>query len=215
MVWRAYARPGSCAVSYPLVTKSTYDNREEQTMNYKAATIAVAAVLALALGGCGGSASSSQATDSASESASTQTQQEQSATTSQDSKNAATSSSLEDGVYTVGITTDSDMFHVNDAKDGKGELTVKDGSMTVHMTLVSENIVNVFVGTADDAQKDGAQVIDPTTDTVTYSDGTSEEVYGFDIPVSALDEDINVAILGKKGKWYDHTIKVSNPVPES
>ena len=33
-----------------------------------------------------------------------------------------------------------------------------------------------------------------------YSDGTSDEVYGFDIPVEALDTDFSVAILGKKGR---------------
>lgn len=55
--------------------------------------------------------------------------------------------------------------------------------MTVHITLVSKNIVNLFLGTAEDAQKDGAELIQPTTDTVTYSDGMSEEVYGFNVPV--------------------------------
>ena len=37
---------------------------------------------------------------------------------------------LEDGVYTAEFDTDSSMFHVNEANDGKGELTVKDGKMT-------------------------------------------------------------------------------------
>ena len=54
----------------------------------------------------------------------------------------------------------------------------------------------------------------PTTDEVTYSDGTTDEVYGFDIPVEKLDEDFNVAIIGKKGTWYDHVVSVSNPVPQ-
>ena len=60
--------------------------------------------------------------------------------------------------------------------------------------------------------KDGAKLLEPTTDTVTYSDGTSEEVYGFDVPVPALDEEFDLAILGTKGKWYDHKVSVSNPV---
>ena len=38
---------------------------------------------------------------------------------------------LEDGVYTAEFDTDSSMFHVNEANDGKGELTVKDGKMTI------------------------------------------------------------------------------------
>ena len=85
---------------------------------------------------------------------------------------------LEDGTYTAEFNTDSGMFHVNEANDGKGTLTVKDGKMTIHVSLVSKNIVNLFEGTSEDAQKDGAELLEPTTDTVTYSDGATEEVYG-------------------------------------
>ena len=121
------------------------------------------------------------------------------------------SAALEDGTYTVDFNTDSTMFHVNEAKEGKAELTVKDGKMTAHITLPSKNIVNLFVGTVADAQKDGAKLLEPTTDTVEYSDGTSEEVYGFDVPVPAVDEDFDLALIGTKGKWYDHKVSVSNP----
>ena len=68
--------------------------------------------------------------------------------------------------------------------------------------------------TKEEAQADGAELIEPTTDEVTYSDGTTDEVYGFDIPVEKLDENFNVAIIGKKGTWYDHVVSVSNPVPQ-
>lgn len=122
---------------------------------------------------------------------------------------------LEDGVYTAEFDTDSNMFHVNEANDGKGTLTVKDGKMTIHVSLVSKSIVNLFSGTAEDAQKDGAELIQPTTDTVTYSDGLSDEVYGFDIPVPAINQEFDVALIGKKNKWYDHKVKVTNPQKES
>lgn len=118
---------------------------------------------------------------------------------------------LEDGEYTADFNTDSSMFHVNESCEGKGTLTVKDGQMTIHVSLASKNIVNLFAGTADDAQKDGASLLEPTTDTVTYSDGITEEVYGFDIPVPALDEEFDVALIGKKEVWYDHKVSVSNP----
>lgn len=85
--------------------------------------------------------------------------------------------------------------------------------MTIHVSLVSKTIVNLFPGLAEDAQKDGAELLQPTTDTVTYSDGLSEEVYGFDIPVPALDTEFDLALIGKKGVWYDHKVSVSNPVP--
>ena len=51
------------------------------------------------------------------------------------------------------------------------------------------------------------------THTVTYSDGTSEEVYGFDIPVPVIGEEFDLALVGEKGKWYDHKVMVSDPVP--
>lgn len=117
----------------------------------------------------------------------------------------------EDGKYDVKFSTDSSMFHVNEAKDGKGELTVKDGKMTIHISLASKNIVNLFPGTAEDAQKDGAVLLEPTTDTIEYKDGTKEEVFGFDVPVNVLDEEFDLALIGTKGKWYDHKVSVSSP----
>ncbi len=116
-----------------------------------------------------------------------------------------------DGVYTVNFDTDSTMFHVNEALEGKGTLTVQDGEMTVHISLVSESIVNLYSGLAQDAEENEDDWLMPTVDTVTYSDGTSEEVYGFDVPVPALDEEFDLAILGTKGTWYDHKVSVSDP----
>ena len=118
---------------------------------------------------------------------------------------------LEDGTYVAEFDSDSGMFHANEANDGKGILTVKDGEMTFHVSLASKHIVNLFVGTAEDAQKDGAKLLEPTTDTVTYSDGMTEEVYGFDIPVENIDEEFDLALIGTKNKWYDHKVKISNP----
>ena len=131
---------------------------------------------------------------------------------SSDSASEANADVLEDGTYAADFTTDSSMFHVNEAEEGKGVLTVKDGQMTIHVSLTSENIQNLFPGSAEDAKKDGAELLQPTKDTVKYSDGTEEVVNGFDVPVPALDEEFPLALIGKKGKWYDHMVKVSNPV---
>ena len=133
-------------------------------------------------------------------------------TTTTDSTSEANADVLEDGTYAADFTTDSSMFHVNEAEDGKGVLTVKDGQMTIHVSLASENILNLFPGSAEDAKKDGAALLQPTKDTVKYSDGTEEVVNGFNVPVPALDEEFPLALIGKKGKWYDHMVKVSNPV---
>lgn len=132
--------------------------------------------------------------------------------TSAASSSDTTDAVLEDGTYEAEFKTDSSMFHVNEANDGKGVLTVKDGQMSIHISLTSKNIVNLFVGKAADAKKDGAELLQPTTDTVTYDDGTTEEVNGFDVPVKALDKDFDLALIGTKEKWYDHTVSVTNPV---
>ena len=119
---------------------------------------------------------------------------------------------LADGTYTADFNTDSSMFHVNEAYDGKGILTVENGQMTIHVSMPSKNIVKLYLGSAEDAQNDGAELIQPVTDTVTYSDGTTEEVNGFDVPVPVIDEEFDLALIGKKGVWYDHKVSVSNPV---
>ena len=170
--------------------------------------LAVSALLAASLAGCCSSASSvassasSEAVSSVAESAVSEAASESAA--------ASSALALEDGTYTAEFDTDSSMFHVNEASDGKGTLTVEDGQMTLHISLQSKKIVNLYVGMAADAPDHEADWLQPTTDTVTYSDGTSEEVYGFDVPVEALDTDFQLAILGTKGKWYDHTVSVRN-----
>ena len=170
--------------------------------------LAVSALLAASLAGCGSSASSvassasSEAVSSVAESAVSEAASESAA--------ASSARALKDGTYTAEFDTDSSMFHVNEASDGKGTLTVEDGQMTLHISLQSKKIVNLDVGMAADAPDHEADWLQPTTDTVTYSDGTSEEVYGFDVPVEALDTDFQLAILGTKGKWYDHTVSVRN-----
>ncbi len=102
------------------------------------------------------------------------------------------------------------MFHINEVYGDRGTLTVKDGEMTIHITLPSKNIVNLFPGTAEDAQKEGAVLLQPTVDTGKYDDGTEEEVNGFDVPVPVLDEEFDLALIGTKEKWYDHKVKVSD-----
>ena len=166
----------------------------------------VAASLALSLlVGCGASSTASSAASSAASSEAA----------SSVASSAAETAALPDGVYTAEFDTDSSMFHANEACDGKGTLTVENGQMTFHVSLASTHIVNLYLGKASDAADHEADWLQPTTDTVTYSDGTSEEVYGFDIPVSAVDADFDLAILGTKGKWYDHVVSVRDAVEKA
>lgn len=171
----------------------------------------------LLLGGCGAGqaadVTSAESTIAAQESTVTPTESTEAAETvsMETTQNEA---QLPDGVYTAEFSTDSSMFHVSEACDGKGTLTVKDGVMTIHISLGSKKILNLYPGLAEDAAKDGAVLLQPTTDTVTYSDGMTEEVYGFDVPVPVIGEEFDLALIGTKGKWYDHKVKVSDPVAE-
>ncbi len=171
----------------------------------------------LLLGGCGAGqaadATSAESTVAAQESTVTPTEITETAETVS-TEIAQDKAQLPDGVYTAEFSTDSSMFHVSEACDGKGTLTVKDGVMTIHISLGSKKILNLYPGLAEDAAKDGAVLLEPTTDTVTYSDGMTEEVYGFDVPVPVIGEEFDLALIGTKGKWYDHKVKVSDPVAE-
>lgn len=171
----------------------------------------------LLLGGCGAGqaadATSAESTVAAQESTVTPTEITETAETVS-TEIAQDKAQLPDGVYTAEFSTDSSMFHVSEACDGKGTLTVKDGVMTIHISLGSKKILNLYPGLAEDAAKDGAVLLEPTTDTVTYSDGMTEEVYGFDVPVPVIGEEFDLALIGTKGKWYDHKVKVSDPMAE-
>ena len=169
----------------------------------------------LLLGGCGAGqaadATSAESTVAAQESTVTPTESTE-ATETVSTETAQSEAQIPEGVDTAEFSTDSSMFHVSEACDGKGTLTVKDGVMTIHISLGSKKILNLYPGLAEDAAKDGAVLLEPTTDTVTYSDGMTEEVYGFDVPVPVIGEEFDLALIGTKGKWYDHKVKVSDPV---
>lgn len=172
----------------------------------------------LLFGGCG----AGQAADAASAESTVAVTQESTVTPTESTEAVETVSTetaqaeaqLPDGVYTAEFSTDSSMFHISEACDGKGTLTVKDGIMTIHISLGSKKILNLYPGLAEDAAKEGTVLLEPTTDTVTYSDGMTEEVYGFDVPVPVIGEEFDLALIGTKGKWYDHKVIVSDPVAE-
>ena len=148
---------------------------------------------AMLLAGCGASESAA-ASGSTSEAVSTV--ETAPAESESESEAPAAVAALPDDIYTADFNTDSSMFHVNEACNGKGTLTVENGEMTMHVSLQSQKIVNLYLGMAADASDHEDEWLQPTIDTVTYSDGTSDEVYGFDIPVAAVDTDFQLAILG-------------------
>ena len=166
----------------------------------------------LLLAGCGASAAPAVTT---SPTTAEETVADIAATPTQETEPAVAAKVLPDGEYTVDFETDSGMFRANEACNGKGTLTVQNGIQTLHVSLQSKKIVNLYVGTAEDAQQSGAVWLEPIVDTVTYSDGLSEEVFGFDIPVVSVGQEFDLAIIGTKGVWYDHRVSVQNPVPQA
>lgn len=178
----------------------------------KLTVLVLTALLVLSMGACGQSTAAPEATVKTG--AETTAAAETTEGTAAPETVEATAPALADGVYLADFNTDSTMFHTNEVCEGKGTLTVKDGKMTIHVSLASTSILNLYPGLAEDAQKDGAELLQPSKDELTYPDGLKETVNGFDIPVPALDQEFDVALIGKKGKWYDHKVSVSNPVPQ-
>ena len=175
-------------------------------MKKKSITVAILTIMLAAstiVGGCSGSETKNQS----------KTETSVDKTEQKDTDKKEKEAELADGVYKAEFITDSSMFQVSEACDGKGTLTVEDGKMTIHVSLRSKKIVNLYLGLAKDAKNDTKNLLEPTIDTVTYSDGTTEEVYGFDVPVEALDQEFDLALIGTKEKWYDHKVRVTNPTP--
>ena len=188
-------------------------------MKRKIAVLVCALTISVSmLTGCGNSApAASETSEAKSEAAEEETVAESSTAASEESEDPAAQPfvpALEDGVYTAEVDTDSSMFHINEACEGTCTLVVQDGAMTAHLILGGTGIINLYQGTKEEAQEDGAVLIEPIEETVTYSDGMTEDVYAFDVPVPVLDEEFPVAIIGDHGKWYDHTVIISNPVLE-
>lgn len=178
----------------------------------KLTVLVLTALLVLSMGACGQSTAAPEA--AVKTGAETTAAAETTEGTAAPETVEAPAPALADGVYLADFNTDSTMFHTNEVCEGKGTLTVKDGKMTIHVSLASTSILNLYPGLAEDAQKDGAELLQPSKDELTYPDGLKETVNGFDIPVPALDQEFDVALIGKKGKWYDHKVSVSNPVPQ-
>ena len=107
---------------------------------------------------------------------------------------------LADGTYAIEVDTDSSMFRADSC-----ELTVADGTYTATLVLPGEGFSRLYFGSAEDAAAaDDADIYDYYLN--------DEGKYAFDIPVSALDEELPVAAFGhRRDTWYDHTITFASP----
>lgn len=111
---------------------------------------------------------------------------------------------LEDGTYDIDVETDSSMFRSESC------LLVVDGdSYTAKLSLPGEGFSRLYFGKAEDAAKA------PDEDVYDYY-LNDEGKYTFDVPVEALDEELEIAAYGqRRDTWYDHTITFHAPTSEA
>ncbi len=101
-----------------------------------------------------------------------------------------------DGLYTVGVTSSSNMFRVTHCV-----LDVKGGTITATLTLSGHGYGYLYTGTG--AEADQA----PRRDWVPFAED-ADGAYSYSIVVPALDVDTSVAAYSTKySKWYDRTLR--------
>ena len=106
---------------------------------------------------------------------------------------------LADGTYPIEVETDSSMFRADSC-----QLTVENGTYSAVLVLPGEGFSKLYFGTAEKAAAATEGVYDYYLN--------DEGKYTFDIPVSALDEELAVAAYGqRRDTWYDHTIVFHAP----
>ena len=112
--------------------------------------------------------------------------------------------SLADGSYAIEVTTDSSMFHADSCT-----LEVEDGTYTAHLSLPGEGFSRLYFGSAEEAaEADDSEIYDYYLN--------DEDKYTFDVPVAALDEELEIAAYGqRRDTWYPHTIVFCSPAEEA
>lgn len=118
---------------------------------------------------------------------------------------------LKDGVYTIGVETDSTgagrMFNIAQADNNTCKLEVKDGKMTAIVRLNAQGYDKLYLGTAADAAK-AAQ-----SSCILYEQD-ADGLYTFRVPFEKFDTVMELAAYGTKGKaWHDHNIVFYTGVP--
>ncbi len=184
---------------------------------YRRKVIVLASLLAclvIALAGCagnsqtGGSSSSEPATSSptasAADTANASTSDSASSVEqSSAASGAAVAGDIADGDYTTDTKTDSSMFHPVACT-----LHVQDGAYTATITMPGEGFSRLYFGTSEEA------ATAPDSEIYDYYLGDDGK-YTFDVPVSALDEELTIAAWGqRRDRWYDHSIIFYSPGSE-
>ena len=111
---------------------------------------------------------------------------------------------IEDGTYSIEVSSSSSMFRIVDA-----QLTVKGGEMSAVLTLSGTGYEKLYMGTGEEALAD-------TDDKCIYFVEDSQGKYTYEVPVEALNQDINCAAWSiRKEEWYDRVLVFqSSMIPE-
>ena len=107
---------------------------------------------------------------------------------------ALTADGIKEGAYDINVDSSSSMFKITECK-----LTVLNGEMTAKMTMSGTGYESLYMGTAEQAAAADAAERIPFTE--------ENGVHSFEIPVEALDKEIDCAAFSKKKQlWYDRIL---------
>jgi hypothetical protein len=102
---------------------------------------------------------------------------------------------IAEGIYAIEVLSSSSMFRVVDA-----QLKVSNGAMTCIITMSGQGYGKLYMGTGEEALADTA---DHTIPSIINAEGAVT----FEVPVEALDMDIDCAAWSiKKESWYDRVL---------
>ncbi len=111
---------------------------------------------------------------------------------------------IKDGTYQIEVSSSSSMFRIIDA-----QLTIADGKMSAVITLNGKGYEKLYMGTGEEAIAD-------TDDKCIYYVEDNEGKYTYEVPVAALNQDIDCAAWSiRKQEWYDRVLVFqSSTIPE-
>ena len=102
---------------------------------------------------------------------------------------------INDGTYAIEVSSSSSMFKIVDA-----QLTVADGEMTAVLTLSGDGYEKLYMGT-------GEQALADADDVCIYFVEDEAGMYTYEVPVAALDLEIDCAAWSfNKETWYDRVL---------
>lgn len=102
---------------------------------------------------------------------------------------------LNDGQYNISVDSSSTMFKIAECI-----LNINDGKMTAQVIINSKSYDALFMGSEEEAESADESSL------ITYTENESGQSV-FEVPVEALDKEIECAALSaKKGEWYGRTL---------